>query len=84
MPQEFVVVVNTEDQYSIWPSSKNIPAGWESRGVRGGKQECIDYINKVWTDMRPRSLREFMDASATGVSPAGERQQRGLGSRPCR
>lgn len=57
---EFVVVVNVEDQYSIWPGFREVPAGWESVGVRGGRQECIDYINSVWTDMRPRSLREFM------------------------
>lgn len=61
-PDEFVVVVNSEEQYSIWPASKAIPSGWKPTEKRGGRQECVDYVNEVWTDMRPRSLREFMDA----------------------
>jgi MbtH protein len=64
VPDEFVVVVNAEEQYSIWPGFKKVPSGWEILGVRGSKQECIDYINSVWTDMRPRSLREFMRSKA--------------------
>jgi MbtH protein len=63
-PEEFVVVVNGEEQYSIWPGAKSIPRGWRAVGVGGGKQECVDYVNSVWTDMRPKSLREFMDSSA--------------------
>lgn len=61
-PAEFVVVVNAEDQYSIWPASKQIPEGWEALNQRGSKQACIEFVNENWTDMRPRSLREFMDS----------------------
>jgi len=57
----YIVVKNHEDQYSIWPDFKPIPAGWEDMQKRGNKQECLEYIKTVWTDMRPRSLREAMD-----------------------
>ena len=56
----FTVVVNHEEQYSIWPSYKEIPAGWRSAGKTGPKQECLDYVEEVWTDMRPLSLRKAM------------------------
>lgn len=56
------VVVNHEEQYSIWPIDKDIPLGWEEVGKKGSKQECLDYIEEVWTDMRPLSLRKKMDA----------------------
>lgn len=58
----FRVVVNHEEQYSIWPEYKEIPAGWRDAGKVGRKQACLDYINEVWTDMRPLSLRRHMDA----------------------
>jgi MbtH protein len=51
------VVVNHEEQYSIWPSTKDIPAGWKDAGKQGSKAECLAYIEQVWTDMRPLSLR---------------------------
>jgi MbtH protein len=51
------VVLNHEEQYSIWFADKPIPAGWTGAGVEGSKQECLEYIEKVWTDMRPKSLR---------------------------
>ncbi len=54
------VVVNDEEQYSIWPAGRALPPGWREAGFSGGKQECLDYIDRVWTDMRPRSLREAM------------------------
>jgi len=54
------VVVNHEEQYSIWPVYKEIPAGWRDCGKSGPKQECLDYIKEVWTDMRPLSLRQRM------------------------
>jgi len=57
------VVVNHEEQYSIWPSDKDIPLGWKEVGKKGSKQECLDYIEEVWTDMRPLSLRKKMDAA---------------------
>lgn len=57
----FCVVVNDEEQYSIWPDDRPAPSGWSTVGKTGRKQECLDYIAEVWTDMRPRSLRLQMD-----------------------
>lgn len=57
----FNVVVNHEEQYSIWPDYKEIPSGWRAVGKSGTKRECLDYIDRVWTDMRPLSLRKFME-----------------------
>lgn len=54
------VVISTEEQYSIWPVSKVVPSGWSEKGKEGTKEECLTYINEVWVDMRPRSLRELM------------------------
>ena len=57
----FSVVVNHEEQYSIWPADREVPAGWRTTGTEGKKAECLAYINTVWTDMRPLSLRKKMD-----------------------
>jgi MbtH protein len=63
-PISYKVVVNDEEQYSLWPASKrDNPPGWRDAGCAGTKQECLDFVNRVWTDMRPRSLREKMDAA---------------------
>lgn len=51
------VVISLEEQYSIWPASKRIPAGWKDAGKKGSKEECLAYIKEVWIDMRPQSLR---------------------------
>jgi MbtH protein len=59
----FRVVVNHEEQYSIWPDYLDVPAGWREVGVTGKKQHCLDYINEVWTDMRPLSLRKHLEAA---------------------
>lgn len=56
----YMVVVNVEDQYSIWLESQKLPIGWRDDGKVGTKAECVEYISQVWTDMRPRSLREVM------------------------
>ncbi|MCO4856478.1 MbtH family NRPS accessory protein [Herbaspirillum sp. WGmk3] len=56
----FRVLVNEEEQYSLWPDYKSTPGGWRDTGVSGSKQTCLQHIETVWTDMRPRSLREFM------------------------
>ena len=56
----YLVVINHEEQYSIWPDFKEIPAGWRTVGKSGNKDECLAYINEVWTDMRPLSLRKQM------------------------
>ncbi|WP_151720179.1 MbtH family protein [Gemmobacter serpentinus] len=58
---QYLVVKNHEDQYSIWPEGKELPAGWVADGMQGDKAACLDHINTVWTDMRPRSLREAME-----------------------
>lgn len=50
------VVINVEDQYSIWPASKAIPSGWRLVGKEASKEECLSYIKEKWTDMRPRTL----------------------------
>ena len=55
------VVVNDEEQYSIWPSEKENALGWKDVGQKGSKEECLKYIGEVWTDMRPLSLRKKMD-----------------------
>jgi MbtH protein len=55
------VVVNDEDQYSVWPDGRDIPDGWRAEGFAGGRQECLNHIDAVWTDMRPRSLRRRQD-----------------------
>lgn len=58
------VVVNDEEQYSIWPDYREIPLGWREVGKSGIKSDCLDYIKEVWTDMRPLSLRKKMADSA--------------------
>ncbi len=54
---QYKVVVNHEEQYSIWPAERDLPKGWRAEGTIGSKETCLDHIEKVWTDMRPRSLR---------------------------
>ncbi len=55
---EYDVVVNGEEQYSIWRVGPVLPAGWRTEGMRGTKEQCLDHIEKVWTDMRPLSVRQ--------------------------
>lgn len=57
----FVVVVNDEEQYSIWRADAPVPDGWRADGMSGGKDECLAHIDRVWTDMRPLSLRLRME-----------------------
>jgi len=56
----YKVVVNGEEQYSIWPADRDTPPGWSDAGKQGSKAECLDYIREVWTDMRPLSLRRSL------------------------
>jgi len=56
----YTVVVNHEDQYSIWFADRQLPLGWREVGKQGLKSECLAYIKEVWTDMRPLSLRKQM------------------------
>ncbi len=60
----YTVVINDEEQYSIWPTFRDVPAGWREAGMRGAKADCLAYIENAWTDMRPASLRRHMDALA--------------------
>ncbi|MEM9903517.1 MAG: MbtH family NRPS accessory protein [Cyanobacteria bacterium P01_D01_bin.44] len=55
------VVVNHEEQYSIWPAYLENPLGWRDTGKTGLKPECLEYVKEVWTDMRPLSLRKTME-----------------------
>ena len=57
----YKVVLNHEEQYSIWPADKDNPLGWRDAGKSGPKSECLAFIKEVWTDMRPLSLRRQMD-----------------------
>lgn len=56
------VVVNDEEQYSIWFADRALPDGWRAEGTTGTRRECLDHIERVWTDMRPRSVRERLAA----------------------
>lgn len=58
----YQVLINDEEQYSLWPADQDVPAGWRSTGNEGSKEDCVSYVDEVWTDMRPRSLRERMAA----------------------
>jgi MbtH protein len=60
----YTVVHNHEEQYSIWAADRELPLGWTSVGKSGSKAECLAYIEEVWTDMRPLSLRRTMDGTA--------------------
>lgn len=64
MEENYFVVMNDEDQYSIWPAGREVPAGWKIEGTKGTKQECLAHIEQVWTDMRPLSVR--VRSSAAG------------------
>ena len=59
------VVMNHEEQYAIWPADRESPLGWSDVGKTGPKADCLAYIEEVWTDMRPLSLRNAMRSGAT-------------------
>jgi MbtH protein len=59
--QQFVVVLNHEEQYSVWFADRDLPVGWTAEGTSGTKSECLAHIEKIWTDMRPLSLRRAME-----------------------
>ena len=69
--RQYKAVVNHEEQYSIWPADRDLPLGWNYAGRTGTKRECLDYINEVWTDMRPLSLRKLMEAQEATTAHAG-------------
>jgi uncharacterized protein YbdZ (MbtH family) len=69
----YQVVLNHEEQYSIWPADRDIPGGWRAEGTSGRKPECLAHIDEVWTDMRPLSLRQYMaEQEARAAAGAGE------------
>jgi MbtH protein len=57
---KYKVVINHEEQYSIWPAERENPKGWKDVGRSGSKRECLNYIEEVWTDMRPLSVHKRM------------------------
>jgi MbtH protein len=61
------VVVNHEEQYSIWPSHRDLALGWNKVGKQGTKTECLDFIEEVWTDMRPLSVRRRVEIETPGA-----------------
>jgi MbtH protein len=64
--RSYLVVLNDEEQYSVWWADRALPAGWRAEGTAGTREECLAHIGEVWTDMRPLSLRQRM-AQATGA-----------------
>ncbi len=56
----YCVVVNSEEQYSIWPTDRSVPLGWRIVGTTGSREECVSYIRDTWVDMRPLSVRRQM------------------------
>jgi MbtH protein len=65
--QSYTVVVNHEQQYSIWPAGLANAPGWQDAGMSGSRDECLAFIEQVWTDMRPLSLRQQMEADGRGA-----------------
>ncbi|MBK1787884.1 MbtH family protein [Prauserella cavernicola] len=57
---DYVVVLNHEEQYSVWFADRDVPEGWRKEGFAGSRDDCLDHIDRVWTDMRPLSLRQRM------------------------
>jgi MbtH protein len=72
----YLVVVNDEEQYSIWPSGPEIPAGWRPVGVTGTEDQCVAYVDEVWQDIRPRSVRLALAGPAPIAATAEDRLTR--------
>jgi MbtH protein len=68
---KYTVVVNNEEQYSIWACDRPNPPGWRDAGKSGSRSECLAYIKEAWTDMRPLSLRDKMDDPTGLTKPSG-------------
>jgi MbtH protein len=62
----YKVVVNHEEQYSVWPADRENPLGWREAGMSGTKSECLNHIEQVWTDIRPLSLRQRIEHDSAG------------------
>ena len=63
--EEYICLINEEEQYQIWFAWKEIQLGWNQVGSKGIKEEVLKYVKEVWTDMRPKSLRDKMDKNVT-------------------
>ncbi|HET9896551.1 MAG TPA: MbtH family protein [Streptosporangiaceae bacterium] len=63
---QYKVVLNHEEQYSIWPLDRENPPGWRDEGTHGTRQECLDHIDKVWTDLTPLSARQAAGTTRSG------------------
>jgi len=70
---DFFVVCNDEEQYSIWRSDKPLPSGWTALGAPMPKEQCLKRIEELWTDMRPKSLREFDASPSFALEEESER-----------
>jgi len=68
--KRYCVVINHEEQYSIWAVGQPLPLGWTAEGKEGSKEECLAHIKTVWTDMRPLSLRQAMARESAPTIPA--------------
>lgn len=68
--RQYKAVVNHEEQYSIWSVDRELPLGWNYAGKMGTKLECLEFINEVWTDMRPLSLRKQMEGQDVKAADA--------------
>jgi len=73
----YKVVINAEEQYSIWPADRENPLGWTDAGKAGPKAECLAYIEQVWTDMRPKSLRDRMAQANRAIDRDGGAEEGG-------
>jgi MbtH protein len=62
--EPYVVVLNDEEQYSVWPTDRDLPPGWRAAGFSGSRADCLAHIEEVWTDMRPLSLRRALEQAA--------------------
>lgn len=69
----FIVLINHEEQYSIWPHWKAVPGGWKVvDGIKGDKKTVTEFVDRTWTDMRPLSLRRWMQEQEQGAASAGQ------------
>ncbi len=69
-PEATCVLVNAEEQYCLWPTGKEIPGGW-SLVFQGDRDSCLEYVERVWTDMRPKSLRDAIEREAAEADGRG-------------
>jgi uncharacterized protein YbdZ (MbtH family) len=67
----FFVLVNDEEQHSLWPTFKEVPQGWRIAFGEASRQDCLDYVDQHWTDLRPKSLRERMALDRRSSAAAG-------------